>query len=93
MLSVTVATPLASVIADDAESVPVSLVNVTGTPGTPAPDVSSTRAEIVLLPPAGPSVWGVALTSTRSTAALPTRRFSSLPDAPPEKAVIVASPL
>ena len=30
---------------------------------------------------------------TRSTAAVPTRRFSSRPEAPPEKAVIVAVPL
>jgi hypothetical protein len=36
---------------------------------------------------------GVALNSTRSAAAVPTRRFSSLPDAPPENAVIVAVPL
>jgi hypothetical protein len=42
------------VFAVDAESEPTSAVNVTGTPGTPAPLTSSTRAEISELPPDGP---------------------------------------
>ena len=68
-------------------------MNWTETPGTPDPDTSSTRAEIVVVPPFGGSVCGDALMMTRSAAALPTFRFSSFPDAPPENAVIVAVPL
>src|SRR5947207_3668804 len=87
------ALPSASVVDDDADNVPLSVVNVTGMPARPEPDPSSTCAVIVELPPTGPSVCGLALITTRSTAALPTLRFSSLPDAPPENAVTVAVPL
>jgi hypothetical protein len=50
------ATPSESVFAVAGERVPLSVVNVTGTPGSPEPDTSSTRAVIVELPPTGPSV-------------------------------------
>jgi hypothetical protein len=39
------------------------------------------------------STDGDALTSTRSAAAVPTRKFASFAEAPPENAVIVAVPL
>ncbi len=68
-------------------------MKLTGTPGIPAPLTSSTRAAISVVPPEGGRTAGVAVTSTRSAAAVPTRRFSSLADAPPENAVIVAVPL
>ena len=87
------ATPLASVETDPEPSCPLSAVKVTGTPGMPAPLVSSTRAEISVVPPFGGSTDGDALTSTRSAAAVPTRKFSSFAEAPPENAVIVAVPL
>ncbi len=87
------ATPLESVVADPAPSCPWSAVKLTGTPGSPAPVTSSTRAAISVVPPDGGSTPGVAVSSTRSAAAVPTRRFSSLPDAPPENAVMVAVPL
>ncbi len=80
-------------VAVPAERLPTSAVNVTGTPGTPAPLTSSTRAAMLDVPPAAASVCGVALKSTRSTAADPTRRFSSRAEAPPENAVTVAVPL
>ena len=77
-----------------APSCPWSAVKLTGTPGMPAPLTSSTRAAISVVPPYGGSTAGVrALRSTRSAAAVPTRRFSSFADAPPENAVIVAVPL
>jgi hypothetical protein len=93
VVSVVCAIPAASVVADEIESEPASVENVTAIPAIPVPDTSSTRAEMVEAPPEGPNVCGLALTSTRSTPALPTFRFSSLPDAPPEKAVMVAVPL
>ena len=91
--AVILAVPLSSVVAVELESDAVSERNWTETPGTPDPDTSSTRAEIVVVPPFGGSVCGDALMMTRSAAALPTFRFSSFPDAPPENAVIVAVPL
>jgi hypothetical protein len=93
VVSDTLAVPEASVSADDAESVPLSVENVTGTPATGEPDTSSTRADITAVPPPGASVCGLAVSNTRSAAALPTRRFSSVPTAPPENAVILATPL
>jgi len=92
-VSVVVATPDESVVAVAGFNEPLSLVNVTGMPDSPTPDTSSTRAVIVDVPPSGDTVCGLALTTTRSTPAAPTFRFSSLPDAPPENAVIVATPL
>src|SRR5262245_5357304 len=92
-LTTVVATPDESGVAVGGSRLPCSVVNVTGMPETPTPDTSSTRALIVELPPAGGNVCGLALTTTRSTPAAPTFRFSSLPDAPPENAVIVATPL
>ncbi len=86
------AVPLSSVVAVELESEAASEKNWTETPGTPDPATSSTRAEIVVGPPFGGSVCGDALMMTRSAAALPTFRFSSFPDAPPENAVIVAVP-
>jgi hypothetical protein len=91
--AVMLATPDWSVVAEELERLAVSVVNDTGTPGTPDPATSSTRAEIVVVPPLGGSVCGLALMIRRSAAALPTFRFSSLPEAPPENAVIVAVPL
>ena len=91
--SVVLATPFESVSAEPAPSCPWSAVNATGTPEMPAPLTSSTRAVISVTPPEGGRTAGVAVSSTRSAAAVPTRRFSSLADAPPENAVIVASPL
>src|SRR5882672_10889200 len=92
-VSVVVATPDESVGAVEGFSEPLSVVNVTGMPDSPVPDTSSTRAVIVDVPPVGATVCGLAPTTTRSTPAAPTFRFSSLPDAPPENAVIVATPL
>jgi type II secretory pathway pseudopilin PulG len=91
--AVTLAVPVSSVVAEELDRLAVSVVNATATPGTPDPATSSTRAEIVVVPPLGGSVCGVALMMSRSAAALPTFRFSSFPDAPPENAVIVAVPL
>ena len=93
VVSKTVAVPESSVTAEDADRVPLSVMNDTGMPGTGPPEVFSTRAEICDVPPAGPSVCGVAVSTTRSAAALPTRRFSIVPTAPPENAVIFARPL
>src|SRR5262245_60899896 len=45
------------------------------------------------VPPAGGRFCGDAERRSRSTAAVPTLRFSILPEAPPENAVIVAVPL
>ena len=50
-MSSEVAVPKSSVVAVVGESDPASAVNVTTTPGTPAPDTFSTRAEIVDVPP------------------------------------------
>jgi hypothetical protein len=93
VVKVVCATPRESVLTDGLESDPASVVNVTGTPERPLPDTSSTRAVMVADPPEGPNVCGLAVMSTRSAPALPTFKFSSLPDAPPENAVIVAVPL
>src|SRR5918993_1166410 len=41
------------------------------------------------MPPVAPRFCGDAKSRSRSTAAVPTRKFSSFPDAPPENAVIV----
>jgi hypothetical protein len=59
-----VATPLSSVVDVAGETLPASVVKVTGTPGTPAPEAFSTRAEMADVPPVGLRVCGVALTST-----------------------------
>lgn len=88
-----VATPLASVVTFVAESVPKSAENVTVTPGKMFPDVSSGRASRSAEPPIAGRFCGDADSRRRSTAAVPTLRFSNLPDAPPENAVIVAVPL
>src|SRR5436190_524048 len=53
--TVVVATPDASVMAVEGFSVPWSVVNVTGTPDKGLPDTSSTRAEMVDVPPPGGS--------------------------------------
>src|SRR6476661_6014776 len=64
VVSSAVAVPKSSVVAVLGESDPASAVNVTATPGTPAPDTFSTRAEIVDVPPLAPSVCGLAESST-----------------------------
>ncbi len=64
MVSVVVATPSLFVVAVVGESEPASVVNVTATPGTPAPATFSTRALTVDVPPLGPSVCGLAVKST-----------------------------
>ena len=52
-----VAVPDASVVAEELDSEPASVLNETDTPSTPGrPDTSSTRAEISAVPPDGPSV-------------------------------------
>src|SRR3954453_7450923 len=50
-VNVDVATPEASVVAVTGFSEPLSALKVTGMPGSPAPDTSSTRALIVAVPP------------------------------------------
>jgi hypothetical protein len=44
VVSETRAVPLSSVVADELDNDPLSVLNVTGTPGTPDPETSSTRA-------------------------------------------------
>ena len=92
-VSVVVATPNESVVAVAGFNEPLSVENATGIPPSPVPETSSTRAVIVDVPPAADTADGLAAMVTRSTPAAPTFRFSSLPDDPPENAVIVATPL
>jgi hypothetical protein len=58
------ATPFSSVTADVGSNEPLSAVNVTGMPVRPKPETSSTRAEIVVVPPDGLSTCGVADSKT-----------------------------
>ena len=93
VLNVVAAVPLASVTAVPGSTAPLVVVKVTGTAGRPTPLTSSTRAAIVLGPPEQGMACGLAVRRMRSAPADPTFTFSSLPDAPPENAVIVAVPL
>ena len=64
VVNVVVATPVSSVVAVGGDTVPASVVNVTGAPVTGAPDAFSTRAVIVAVPPDGLIGFGVAVTRT-----------------------------
>jgi hypothetical protein len=64
VVSVVRATPSASVTAVEEDSVPLSLVNVTGTPEMPRPAAFSTRAATTAAPPDGLNVCGLADRST-----------------------------
>ena len=76
-------------------SVPASVANATAVLASGVPFTSKTLAAIVLVPPDG-IVAGVAFTTTRPTAAVPTAIFTA-PVVPvvaaPEAAMIVAVPL
>ncbi len=63
-VSVTLATPLESVFALGADSVPTSAEKLTGTLVMGCPVTLSTRAEITDVPPDAPSVCGVAERTT-----------------------------
>lgn len=90
------ATPLPFVVAEEGLTAPVSTVNATFTPGSTLPEMSSTIAEIVEVPPPAGKEVGLAVTPRLPTAALPTAILSTLAvatAAPPEAAVMVAVPL
>ena len=93
VVNVVAAVPLESVMTVPGLTVPLVVVNVTGTAASPTPLTSSTRADTVLGPPEHGSACGLAVNNMWSAPAEPTFRFSILPEAPPEKAVIVAVPL
>ncbi len=65
-----VALPLESVLIVDGLTVPWSVANVTGTPPIGPPPASVTLATTVALPPAAPSVCGLAETLTVLAAAV-----------------------
>ena len=94
--SVVDAAPFASVVTTVASSVPAVVENETGAAVSGLPLMSNTLTEIADEPPSAGMSVGFALIATRPTAAVPTATFTALaPDAlaPPEFAVIVASPL
>ena len=89
------AAPLPSVTTTLSESVPDVVVKVTGVATNGLPFISSTLAVTVVEPPMEGTGFGLALTVTLPTAAVPTKIFSApvVPVvAPPEIAVIVAVP-
>src|SRR5687768_8152926 len=61
VVNVVAAVPLESVITELGLTVPLVVVNVTGTAASPTPLTSSTRAEIVLGPPEQASACGLAV--------------------------------
>jgi hypothetical protein len=96
VVSVVWASPAESVATEDAASDPAFVLNVTGTPVSGLPLVSSTLATIVDVPPLAETVPGLALIETLPTAAAPTAILIALVPlalAPPELATIVAVPL
>jgi hypothetical protein len=89
------ALPFWSVVTTADESEPLSVENVTGTPGRLLPFASETVATIAELPPAAGTVPGFALSAILATAAAPIPILSPpfVPVlAPPEVAVIDAVP-
>src|SRR5262245_54916249 len=90
VVSVATAVPFPLVLTTGGLTVPLSVVNVTGTPL----NAGVTTAVIVDLAP-GATVAGLALTPMPGTAAAPTAILSAAPlatTAPPELAEIVATP-
>jgi hypothetical protein len=90
--SVVRATPAVSVLTTAELNEPAVVANVTGTPAIAFPDVSTTRALMVVVPPAGGTEVGLALTLTREAAAAPTESSSASDAAPPDSALIDAFP-
>src|SRR5436190_2958699 len=84
VVSVVVALPFASVVTVEEESVPLSVVNVTGTPETPPPWSLTTLADIVVVPPDEPSVAGCAASVNVFTFAVPILIALFVALAPPE---------
>src|SRR5262245_12129646 len=93
VVSVVEALPAASVVALPAESVPLSVLNVTGTPGSGPPASLTTVAVTMDVPPDDPRVAGDAATVTCLTAAVPILTLSLVVLAPPEYAVMIGVPL
>ena len=90
-----VAVPVPSVFAIDALRLPLSVVKVTGTPGSRLPLESKTFAVSVDVPPLAETVPGDALTPMFAAAAAPIAILIALvplAETPPEMAVIVAVP-
>src|SRR5687767_7065079 len=75
VVSVTVALPLASLVATDGEMLPLSVAKLTGTPDSGLPPSSVTFAVTCTLPPDAPRDCGVVVTMTRPAAAVPTLRL------------------
>jgi hypothetical protein len=92
VVSVAVAIPSLSVVVVVGVMLPVVVLNVTGAPGTEEPASSSTRAEIVDVPPIDGSCAGDAARMIVLEAADPTLIDSSADRAPPEKAMTFAVP-
>ena len=80
VVNCTVALPLASVLADEDDSEPAVLLNVTGTPTRRLPFASSADAIIDTVPPAGGTVDGDALTRTEFVFAAPIVMSTTLLD-------------
>src|SRR4029077_1338623 len=78
VVSWTDAVPVVSVVAMVELSVPLSVANVTGTPGRRLPFTSRTLAEIVDVPPVDATVPGEALTPRLCAAAAPTAILTAL---------------
>jgi hypothetical protein len=83
VVSVVVASPLASLVAVDGFSVPLSVAKVTGALGTGEPESSMTVAVTVAEPPDDPSVAGEDESVIVLIAAVPTLIFVVV-EAPPE---------
>src|SRR5688572_1527457 len=99
VVSVTRASPLLSVRATVADSVPASALNVTGTPVKRLPAASSAEPMSVMVPPLAGTRDGEAVSTTELAAAAPTRiktAFAGVspspPVAPPDVARISAMP-
>src|SRR2546428_8018462 len=72
VMSMVCALPAESVVATLGETLPLSVVKLTGMPASTFPFGSSTDAVIVDVPPMAEIVSGLAPISTRATAAAPT---------------------
>lgn len=95
VVSVVDARPAASVMIDDAPSVPAVVVKITGTEASGLPFTSVTAAETVAVPPVAGIVVGLAPRTMRPTAAAPTamRRLRSPVDVEVPPVVVVVPPL
>jgi len=93
VVNVVIATPVASVTACVAPSVPAVVENDTGTPARRLPSASLTEAVIVTVPPLDATIAGFALTSTEAAAAPPISTVIGVSvRALPENATIDAVP-